>query len=282
MLKRKRNLAFTLIELLVVIAIIALLLSILMPALSGVKERAKHVICKSNLHQWGLVFATFLADNNDHYMKGLTQHNDGRDMWINVLRPYYSDSAIRFCKKAERPYSEGGKLPLAAWDPSMHSGFLPGTHFTKLVDSSGNPECGSYTLNWWVNDSAGSSSLGGVKDHWRTANHKNSSNIPVMSDGGWMYARATSNDPAPTNVEYEAILSDPDYFVSWARVANKEMWRIVHNRHYGGLNVLFMDASVKTVKMKELWTLKWNKSSDMTTYSEYESTNSWPTWMNEK
>ena len=202
------------------------------------------------------------------------------EMWINVLRPYYNDPAIRFCKKAEKPYSEGGKLPFAAWDPSLHSGY-PG-FFGNLVDSSGNIEYGSYTLNWWVNDSAISPITWPVKDRWRTGSHKNSSNIPVMSDGGWMYARATTNDPAPTNVEYEAIMSQPDYFSNWAPLANKEMWRIVHNRHYGGLNVLFMDASVKKVKMKELWTLKWNKSSNMTRYNAYESTNSWPTWMNKK
>jgi len=52
MISRKKG--FTLIELLVVIAIIALLLSILTPALNSVKERGRRVVCMSNLKQLSL------------------------------------------------------------------------------------------------------------------------------------------------------------------------------------------------------------------------------------
>lgn len=54
--------AFTLIELLVVISIIALLLSILMPALSKVKEQARLVVCRTNMHQWGIAAFTWGQD----------------------------------------------------------------------------------------------------------------------------------------------------------------------------------------------------------------------------
>ncbi len=57
--------AFTLIELLVVIAIIAWLLSILMPSLQKVKENARRVICKSNLHQLSICAITYAFDQDN-------------------------------------------------------------------------------------------------------------------------------------------------------------------------------------------------------------------------
>jgi prepilin-type N-terminal cleavage/methylation domain-containing protein len=55
---------FTLIELLVVIAVIALLASMLLPALSGAKQRAQGMRCVSNLRQMGVTVTLYLQEFN--------------------------------------------------------------------------------------------------------------------------------------------------------------------------------------------------------------------------
>ena len=79
--KRK---AFTLIELLVVIAIIALLMSILMPALARVKDQAKTIGCRANLKQWCLYFQMYTEDNSGKFQAGVG--NGHRYHWMNALR----------------------------------------------------------------------------------------------------------------------------------------------------------------------------------------------------
>ena len=64
---RNKGRAFTLVELLVVIAIIAILLSVLVPAMNKVRESARRVVCATRQKQMGICFEFYCADNGSKY-----------------------------------------------------------------------------------------------------------------------------------------------------------------------------------------------------------------------
>ncbi len=64
---RRRDGAFTLVEMLVVIAIIGILAALLLPALVGGKQRAKRIMCESQLQQMGVAFQSFSHDHNSKF-----------------------------------------------------------------------------------------------------------------------------------------------------------------------------------------------------------------------
>ena len=99
---RSTRRAFTLIELLVVIAIIAILASMLLPALARAKETAKRIACTNNEKQLALSALMWVDDNDGKYPP-----RGGNPKWPYLFSQNFADARILLCP------SDGPKPPLS-------------------------------------------------------------------------------------------------------------------------------------------------------------------------
>jgi prepilin-type N-terminal cleavage/methylation domain-containing protein len=237
-----RQRAFTLIELLVVIAIIALLMSILMPVVNKAKEQAKAAICRSNLHQWALIWQIYTNENDGYFSEGIGVDWE-RGQWIIPLRPHWeTKSAILRCPMAKKRRSDlenyGGPFNTYIMREST-TGL--GAEFE---------EC-SYGMNCWLyNPPSGISDIQDrpTKYNWRTPNVKGAANVPLFADTMWRGGGPWHSD------------EPPDYDGQW-KGFGYEMGHFCIDRHgRGTVNHLFLDFSTAKVGLKQLWEFQWHRN----------------------
>ncbi|MFI4911652.1 MAG: type II secretion system protein [Sedimentisphaeraceae bacterium JB056] len=252
---KKKN-GFTLIELLVVISIIAVLMAIMMPALSKAREAGKRVVCGSRLKQLEMAHTLYVQD------RGAFMSYDIDQIFITTLAPYLSDmDEIRFCPVANKVRYQSD------WLWSGNTDFIHGStnsawrwQASATTASNRKPEEGSFGMNVYLFNTQGGDERypGGYNpatmistpfptSWWkRPENISNPYEVGVFADCVYVAFAPQNNNPIPSEVEVGEN--------------NNGIGRLCMDRHNMKVNIVFADGHCEPVKLSDLWSLQWSRT----------------------
>jgi prepilin-type N-terminal cleavage/methylation domain-containing protein/prepilin-type processing-associated H-X9-DG protein len=269
---------FTLIELLVVIAIIALLVAVLLPSLQRARNHARSVVCRANLRQWGQVLGLYVDDYEGRLPRWgysafwlltgryLSQRNPTEAARYQPIRTEgiaRCPMAVRRSKAlgfSQAKSTVSGVTWVVQWKPG-------GTDRAwEMVQPEPVFRC-SFGMNGLLFDpefeGIPPSSDSILRKYTDVCSVKGRGAVPVLFDARDYLA--SLYEEIPPSRDPDGVGRHPSM-----------------NRHQGTINGLFLDWSVASIGLKQLWTLKWrldfNTKGPWTKAGGVQAED-WPQWM---
>jgi prepilin-type N-terminal cleavage/methylation domain-containing protein len=259
---------FTLIELLVVIAIIAVLASMLMPALARAKMKGQDAQCLNNLKQMGLAHFNYVNDFGKTVPYGHYQ-----DLWMRAYIQYHAAvNKVRLCPAAPElspPGKRKSQNAPAAADMFFECGTVDQAWLWPTNGPWGSPTStgfqGSYAFNSWLYG-------GGWPSGWGDEDlaYKNESEIrkpastPVLGDSVWVDAWPKATDNPSFNGYYGWNDGGMGRYCIARHAAGSadrsQQTQPAGAPRRGSVDVVCADGHAEKVRLQRLWKLNWHRN----------------------
>lgn len=246
-----RACGFTLVELLVVMGLIATLISLLLPAVSRVRNAANGTACMSNLRQMGQAWTLYTSEHKGNLMPFIWSTPMTPDVawggyWPGVLEQYNVGGSVLFCPSASEPTDvpqrRGYGTAAQAWSGRFSS---PGTG-VKLSPTMYRE--GSYGYNRYMSSGNGQGRYGTAT---KVTAVRDMSDTPLFLDCAFADLKP-NNNTAASPVDLPPTLTGQD-----VKPGGPEHWKALISRHGRAINVCMADGSVHRVPLSEVYTMSW-------------------------